>query len=299
MGQALWRLPPARQVMDRLSPLLGDDLFELMTRSDDAELICNRNVHRIVHAHHLGNWFAFQALHGEAVGGVISMSSGTAAALVASGAMSIEDSCAYVRARTAAFEAVCAELKGRYGSVIVIGERSFNHAPLLQRVPGLSVAFRVAPWKTVVAGTHADIAALRKIALEDRAPVQINDVAVEAPYHTPAFSSCKPAIAACVADLEVRAPRIPLFLGASGRRESDPARLKTYLVESADHGEPYCDALQAAYDFGLREFLEVGHDPKTERYVADRLLTPSGTIAGDVVCRGIKTEELPAAAARS
>lgn len=292
MCRPLWSLPPARRLLDRLASLLGQDLLRLTTKAGNAELMLNRNVHRVVHAHHLAHWFAFQELREERIGGVLSMSSGTAAALAASQSMSIEDSCAYVMARTAVFEKVCARLNGRYGSAIVIAADFADPAPLIEMVPGLSVAFRVAPWKSVVAGLHDDIAALRKIAKERRSRVQINDIAVEAPYHTRIFRSCRPALRRCVEQLIIRRPRIPLFLGASGQRETDPGRIRRFLINSADSTEAYCSALQAAYDFGLREFLEVGHDPKTERYVVDRIVDSTGALAPDVRCRSVQTAEM-------
>src|SRR5579883_786694 len=107
MCRELWKNRTAREVLERLKPSLGDDLEYITTEMPDDRLALTFNAQRAIHAHHLGHWFAYRRNHPEPLSGAVGHSMGVVAALVAAGAMTIEDSGLFIRARAQAFSDVC------------------------------------------------------------------------------------------------------------------------------------------------------------------------------------------------
>jgi [acyl-carrier-protein] S-malonyltransferase len=100
-------------------------------------------------------------------------------------------------------------------------------------VPGVSVAL----WNTVGRGTlGGTLAALQAYAAKAQAedwPIKLKILKVEGPYHTAAFENAKAPLRAALAGISVKAPKVPVFMGTSGKAETDPARIRELMVEQA------------------------------------------------------------------
>ena len=87
MCRELWKIPAAREVLERLKPSLGDDLEHITVEMPNPELAKTFNAQRAIHAHHLGNWHAYLAKNPQTeLCGAVGHSMGVVAALVAAGA---------------------------------------------------------------------------------------------------------------------------------------------------------------------------------------------------------------------
>ncbi len=293
MCRELWKLPAARGILERLKPSLGDDLESITTDMPGAELARTFNAQRAIHAHHLGNWFAYQAKNpGTELCGAIGHSMGVVAALVAAGAMSVEDSGAFIRARAQAFSDVCRGFSEPQGMAAVISKSLRDFKDKIAAFPGVALALHNTPGKGTIGGRLADIEAFAAHAKKEAWPMKVLVLKVEGPYHTAAFAPARGALQAAAEKIVVQAPSVPVFMGTSGRAESDPARIKALLVEQADHLERHCDAVLASYAAGCRDYLEVACKPQPVTWLAEQLVDGEGQPLPGVNAVAIKTESL-------
>lgn len=276
MCRELWKNKAARRVLERLKPSVGDDLEAITTDMPDAQLALTFNAQRAIHAHHLGHWFAYKAAYPDLqLGGAIGHSMGIVAALVAAGSLSVEDSGKFIRARAQAFSDVCKTFTTPMGLAAVSTDDFNDVVEAASEFPGLSVALYNTIGRGSVGGTVAILEAFQQKALAEDWPMKMKVLKVEGPYHTAAFAPCKAALTAAVASLDVKAPSAPLFMGTSGKQESDPARIKALMVDQADHVELHLAAVQAAHAAGCKSFLEVSYKPQPVTWLSNQL--PAGS----------------------
>ncbi len=295
MCRELWKLKAAREILERLKPSLGDDLEYVTAEMPEAELKLTFNAQRAIHAHHLGHWFAYKALHPETIlNGAIGHSMGVVAALVAAEALSVEDSGVFMRARAQAFSDVCRTFTDPMGLAAVATDFLPDLEEHIAASPGVSLALHNTIGRGVLGGKAADLEAFAEKAETEGWPVKIRILKVEGPYHTGAFSPCRDALKTAIASAKLQAPKVPVFMGTSGKLESDPERIRELLVAQADSRELHFDAVWAAYDNGCRNFLEVAHKPQPVTWIGDQLQDEDGALMAGTTTTAVRTGDLAA-----
>ncbi|MBI4374870.1 MAG: ACP S-malonyltransferase [Elusimicrobia bacterium] len=293
MCRELWKLKPAREILERLKPSLGEDLEYITTGMPADQLALTFNAQRAIHAHHLGHWFAFKALHPELeLDGAIGHSMGVVAALVAAEAMSVEDSGAFIRARAQAFYDICKGFSEPMGLAAVSTDFLEDAVARIESVPGVSLALHNTIGRGTAGGRMADLEALASKIEQEGWSIKLKILRVEGPYHTAAFSPCKPALAKALERVAIQAPRVPVFMGSSGKAETEPARIRELLVRQADALERHFEAVWAAYDHGCRHFLEVAHKPQPVKWIPDQLQDEDGNVLADTTALALETAQL-------
>lgn len=296
MGIELLKIASARAALERLKPFLGADLSELLTTAPEEALARTANSQRAIHASHVAHWLAYQASHpGARLDGAIGHSMGVVAALVAAGALSVEDSGRFIAARARAFAECCAGFGEPMGLAAVSAEDFNDVAESAAEVPGVSVAL----WNTVgrgtLGGTMAALEAYASKAAAEDWPVKIKLLKVEGPYHTAAFEPAKAPLREALKSIEVRAPKVPVFMGTSGKAETDPARIRELLVEQTTACERHLEAVRAAYAAGCRDFLEVSFKPQPVTWLGEQLVDAAGAKLPGVNAQAVTTAELASA----
>ena len=294
MGVELLKNPAARAVIERLKPSLGADLEALLATTPDAPLALTFNAQRAIHASHVAHWAAYKAGHPEfRLDGAVGHSMGVVAALVAAGAMSIEDSGAFIAARAQAFSDCCRTFSEPMGLAAASAEDFNDVVESAAEIPGVSVAL----WNTVgrgtLGGTMAALEAYAAKAAAEEWPVKVKILKVEGPYHTAAFEGAKDPMRAALDKVAVRAPEVPVFMGTSGKAETDPARIRELLVEQATSCERHLDAVRAAYAAGCRRFVEVSFKPQPVTWLAEQLVDAAGSRFPGFEALAVRTAELP------
>jgi [acyl-carrier-protein] S-malonyltransferase len=272
MGVELLKNPAARAVIERLKPSLGSDLEALLTTMPDAELALTFNAQRAIHASHVAHWLAYKAGRPAlALDGAIGHSMGVVAALVAADALSVEDSGRFIAARAKAFSDCCKAFSEPMGLAAASADDFQDVADSATEVPGVTVAL----WNTATKGTlGGTTAALEAYAAKARAedwPVKVKILKVEGPYHTSAFEPARKVLAEVVKTLELRAPKVPVFMGTSGQAETDPLRIRELLAGQTVACERHLDAVRAAHAAGCRKFVEVSFKPQPVTWLSDQL----------------------------
>ncbi len=272
MGVELLKNAIARSAIARLKPSLGADLESLLTTTPDAELALTFNAQRAIHASHVAHWLAYRAARPALeLNGAIGHSMGVVAALVAAEALSVEDSGVFIAARAKAFSDCCKGFAEPMGLAAVSTDDFNDIVETAQEIPGVSVAL----WNTIGKGTlGGTVAALEAYAEKARAedwPVKVKVLKVEGPYHTSAFEPARKTLAEVVKTLDLKAPKVPVFMGTSGQAETDPARIRELLAGQTVACERHLDAVRAAHAAGCRNFVEVSFKPQPVTWLKDQL----------------------------
>ena len=293
MGVELLKKPAARAVIQRLKPSLGADLETLLTTTPDAELALTYNAQRAIHASHVAHWLAYKAAHPELeLDGALGHSMGVVAALVAAEALSVEDSGVFIAARAKAFSDCCRSFSEPMGLAAVSTDDFNDVVESVGEVPGVSLAL----WNTVgrgtLGGTVSALEAYAAKALAEDWPVKVKILKVEGPYHTAAFEGAKAPMRAALAGIDVKAPKVPVFMGTSGKAEIDPARIRELLVDQAAACERHLDAVRAAYASGCRNFVEVSFKPQPVTWLGEQLVDSEGNRFPDVFGEAVLTSQL-------
>ncbi|UPT75786.1 MAG: acyltransferase domain-containing protein [Elusimicrobiota bacterium] len=282
MGKELLKIPAAKAVIDRLKPSLGADLETLLTTMPDPELALTFNAQRAIHASHLGHWFAYLAKNpGTELNGAVGHSMGVVAALVAAEALTVEDSGRFIAARAKAFSDCCKGFSEPMGLAAAASDDFQDVADSASEVPGVSVALWNTITKGTLGGTAAALEAYAAKAVAEDWPVKVKVLKVEGPYHTAAFAPAKLALQEVVKSLDLKAPKVPVFMGTSGKAETDPARIKELLAEQTVACEKHLEAVRAAHAAGCRTFVEASFKPQPVTWLGDQL--EAGSYAGIAV----------------
>lgn len=293
MGNDLLRLPAAKEALERLKPYLGPDLEQLLTTMGEEDLARTYNAQRAIHACHVANFLAYKAMHPELkLDGAIGHSMGVVAALVAAEALSVEDSGRFILARAQAFADCCKGLPEPMGLAAASTDDFGDVVEAVKEFPSLSIALYNTVGRGTIGGTLAALEAFKAKAQEEDWPVRLKILKVEGPYHTPAFASCVPVLEKALAAIELNAPKIPVFMGTSGKLETDPARIKKLLAEQAASTEWHLQAVRAAYAEGCRTFLETAYKPQPITWLCEQLVAEDGSPLPDVEGVAVRTEDL-------
>lgn len=293
MCTELWRLPAARAVLDRLSPVLGEDLEGITTRMPAEDLSLTYNAQRAIHAHHLGHWFALLEKHpGVTIDGACGHSVGVVAALVAAGSLSVEDSGRFVLERARAFSDVCGSLSEPSGLAALSTENLRDVEDELAAFPRLALALENSRGKGAVGGPISELEAFAAKARAQGWPLRIQILRVQGPYHTAAFDACRQRLKEALDPLAFREPKVPVFMGTSGRAETDPARIRDLLAAQPSSRERYLEAVRASYSAGCRHYLEVSSKPQPIHWLGDQLVDPSGSPLPGVTATAVTTENI-------
>ncbi len=293
MGTELWKNRAARKILERLTPSLGEDLEQITTEMGEEELAKTFNAQRAIHACHLGNWFAYKERHPETkINGSIGHSMGIVAGLVAAEAMSVEDSGKFIRARAQAFAEVCARFDAAQGLAAVAADFLGDWTEKINASPGVSLALHNTIGRGTIGGKLADLEAFAAKVEAEGWPLRLKLLKVEGPYHTKAFAPAREALTQALSGIDLKAPKVPVFMGTSGKREEDPARIRELLIAQTDSPELHFDAVWAAYDHGCRRFLEIAYKPQPVTWLGDQLQNEDGALMPGAEGLAVRTAEL-------
>lgn len=270
MGNYLWKNADAKALLDRLRGEMGIDLEFLTTRMEEDELQKTYNTQRAIHAHHLGNWFAYRVAHPETeIGAVAGHSMGIVAALVVAESLTVEDSARLIFRRAKIFSETCQQLGEDWGLLSAQTENLQDLIDELPQVPGVELALHNAPSKGVLGGKIENLEKLQALAKAEEWPVRFRLLKVEGPYHTKAFQICEASWREAIKEIPIAAPRLDVFMGTSGKLETDPERIRELLAQQPFVTEQYCQSVQQAVIAGYREFIEVAHAPQVIHLVKE------------------------------
>jgi [acyl-carrier-protein] S-malonyltransferase len=176
---------------------------------------------------------------------------GEIAALVAAGALGVEDGLRLVVARGRLMERA-AEANGA-GGMLAVQTTDRAGVGALAAASGLVVANENAPQQVVLSGPAESLERVER-ALRDSG-VRTKRLAIRGAFHTPAMAAAVPRFRELLDGVGVREPRVPVFSGVTAAEFDDVRRR---LAQALTQPVRWLSVVRALRNRGVTRFVETG-----------------------------------------
>ena len=261
MGQALAaNYPVAKAVFDEVDDALGQDLSGLIWEGDIETLTLTANAQPALMATSLAALLALQAegMALDTASFVAGHSLGEYSALAAAGAISIADTARLLRIRgTAMQEAVPVGV----GAMAAILGMDFAAVTALAEAAAQGDVCQAAndndPGQVVVSGHRAAVERALDLAKEAGAKRAVL-LPVSAPFHCALMQPAAERMALALAEVDIAAPALPLVSNVLASAVSDPAMIRSLLVEQVTGAVRWRESVMYLASEGVTEVWEIG-----------------------------------------
>jgi [acyl-carrier-protein] S-malonyltransferase len=182
---------------------------------------------------------------------------GEYSALVAGGALSLEDAVRLVRARGKSMQEAVPPGTGAMSAIMGI-EPARLEALCAQAAQGevVSPANFNAPGQIVVAGHAGAVGRLAELVTAEKG--RVIPLKVSAPFHCALMAPAARAVEAELALIAVKPPRFPVVANFDARANVDPMRTKDLLVRQVDGAVRWDETVRLMAAEGVTHALEIG-----------------------------------------
>ena len=261
MGQALAaNYPVAKAVFDEVDDALGQDLSGLIWEGDIGTLTLTANAQPALMATSLAALRALQAegMALDTASFIAGHSLGEYSALAAAGAISIADTARLLRTRgTAMQEAVPVGV----GAMAAILGMDFAAVTALAEAASQGDVCQAAndndPGQVVVSGHRAAVERALDLAKEAGAKRAVL-LPVSAPFHCALMQPATERMALALAEVDIAAPALPLVSNVLASAVSDPAMIRSLLVEQVTGVVRWRESVMYLASEGVTEIWEIG-----------------------------------------
>lgn len=261
MGKALAdAYPAAKAIFDEVDDALGESLSSLIWDGDIETLTLTKNAQPALMATSLA---AMRALEAEGVSitaadYVAGHSLGEYSALAAAGAISVADTARLLRTRgTAMQEAVPVGV----GAMAALLGLDFEAATAVAEEAAQGQVCQAAndndPSQVVVSGHKEAVERALTIAKEKGAKRALL-LPVSAPFHCALMKPAADVMAEALDDVQINAPSVPVVANVRAAAVTDPAMIRSLLVEQVTGSVRWRESVLWMADQGVTEAWEIG-----------------------------------------
>jgi [acyl-carrier-protein] S-malonyltransferase len=250
--------PAAGQVFERADKALGEKLSTLCFEGPEETLTLTRNTQPAIVTTSLALLAALRARTNvfppvSAAG----HSLGEYSALVASGALSLEDAVRIVRLRGEAMQEAVPAGAGAMAAVMGLAPEALG-AVCNEAAQGevVSPANYNAPGQIVIAGHAAAVQRAGKLVAE-RGGKAI-PLKVSAPFHCSLMAPAAQKLAARLETVAIAPLAFPVVANVDATPNGEPGRVKELLVRQVDHPVRWEETVRGMADAGVTHILEIG-----------------------------------------
>jgi [acyl-carrier-protein] S-malonyltransferase len=251
--------PAARAVFARVDAALGEPLSRVILEGPEAELTITTQAQPAI----LATSCAILAAIREHVPKLpapafaAGHSLGEYSALVAAGAMALDDAVRLVRARGRAMQDAVPPGTGAMSAIMGI-ESARLEVLCAEAARGevVSPANFNAPGQIVIAGHAGAVARVGELVAAEKG--RAIPLKVSAPFHCALMAPAARVLESELARVAVLDPRIPVIANFDARPNSDAARVKELLVRQVDGVVRWEDSVRAMAAGGVTHALEIG-----------------------------------------
>jgi [acyl-carrier-protein] S-malonyltransferase len=249
----------AREIFERADEALGYSISRLCFEGPAEELMLTKNGQPAILTMSIAALEGLKEAHPglPAPDCVAGHSLGEYSALVAAGALSLEDAVRVVRARGEAMQE--AVPTGQGGMAAIMGGDA-EAVELLCRDAAqgdvLSPANFNAPGQIVIAGTNAALA--RALDLAKERSLKAIALKVSAPFHCALMAPAADCVRAELSKLTILEPNVPVFANIDAKPTRDPKRIAELLVRQVEGAVLWDRSIQAMCQRGVSRALEIG-----------------------------------------
>lgn len=243
-----------REVLERASAALGRDVVEGCR--DEAALARTDFVQPALLALGVA---AFRVLEAEGCTPVAAAghSLGEFAALVAAGALGLEEALGVVLVRGRAMAEAGAARPGAMSALLGVGpERAAELCELARGEDVLVVANENSPQQVVLSGSVRAVERAEALAAERR--IRAVRLKVAGAFHSPLMEPAVSPLAEALGRVTLRAPRFPIAENVTGELTSDPEELRGLLERQVISPVRWSRCVEALAAIGADTFVEAG-----------------------------------------
>ena len=261
MGRALAEAyPVARAVFDEVDAALGEKLSTLIWEGDQDTLTLTQNAQPALMATSIA---AMRALEAEEIAVtsaayVAGHSLGEYSALCAAGSLSLADTARLLRLRGQAMQQAVPVGVGAMAALLGL---DFETARAVAEEAAEGEVCQAAndndPAQVVVSGHKAAVERAVEIAKAKGARRALL-LPVSAPFHCALMEPAARAMAEALDDVEIHAPAVPLVANVRAEAVSDPALIRSLLVEQVTGSVRWRESVAWMAAKGVTEFWEIG-----------------------------------------
>lgn len=262
MGAELARSHASAQaVFDEVDAALGQGLSQIMFRGPIETLTLTENAQPALMAVSLA---ALRVLEerglrlAERVKFVAGHSLGEYSALAAAGALSVADAARLLRTRGRAMQEAVPVGNGAMAALLGVG-REVAERLAAEAAQGevCQVANDNEPTQAVISGTKGAIERAAQLA-KAHGVRRFMPLNVSAPFHCALMRPAADAMAAALAQAEIRRPQVPLVANVLAAPISDPQAIKARLVEQVTGAVRWRESVAAMAAEGVTDIYEIG-----------------------------------------
>ena len=275
---APWREHPAWKIVEEAEAALGEPLAPLLLDAPAEQLARTRDAQLAVLCTSLVAWEAVSPLLGDVVA-FAGHSLGQVTALIASGAVDLNDGVRFAARRAELTQAAADAQPGRMaallGADLAQADGACATAP-----EACWIANDNAPGQIVIAGTPAgiDAATTRAKELGVRRATALN---VGGAFHTPLMASARAGLVDALHDVAFAAPGAPVVSNHDGVAYDDGDGWRQRLADHVVVPVRWRTSMETLAAMGASTFVEVGHGAMiagvAKRTVPDVTVRPCGT----------------------
>ncbi|MGR3499364.1 MAG: ACP S-malonyltransferase [Limimaricola soesokkakensis] len=261
MGRALAEAyPAARDVFDEVDAALGEKLSTLIFEGEIENLTLTRNAQPALMATSIA---AMEALKSEGIGVtdaayVAGHSLGEYSALCAAGALRLDDTARLLRLRGEAMQDAVPVGEGAMAALLGLDLAAAREvAEAAAQGETCQAANDNDPSQVVISGSRAAVERALDIAKEKGAKRAIL-LPVSAPFHCALMAPAARAMAEALESVDIREPAVPLVANVRADAVSDPALIRTLLVEQVTGAVRWRESVEFMAAQGVTAFWEVG-----------------------------------------
>lgn len=261
MGKALAdAYPEAKAIFDEVDDALGEKLSGLIWEGEQDVLTLTQNAQPALMATSLA---AMKALEAEGVtiaaaSCVAGHSLGEYSALAAAGALSVGDTARLLRTRGEAMQAAVPVGEGAMAAILGLDFAAVQEvAEAAAQGDVCQAANDNDPTQVVVSGAKAAVERAAELAKEKGARRAVM-LPVSAPFHCALMQPAADVMAEALANVEIKAPAVPVIANVRAAAVSDPGEIRQLLVEQVTGSVRWRKSVQMMAGDGVTEFWEIG-----------------------------------------
>lgn len=249
--------PEARAVFEEADDALGFELSRLCWEGPEEELKRTENAQPALLAHGVAAARVLVARGVEPVAAA-GHSLGEFSAHVAAGSLEFADAVRLVRVRGEAMAEAGRERQGSMAAVIGMQEADVER--LCEEAGAgetLVPANYNSPGQIVISGATDAVRRAVGMAKERGARIAI-ELQVSGAFHSPLMAPAVEPLAAALAEVAVRSPRIPVVANVDASPVGGPDEIRRRLIDQVTGAVRWTDCVLALRDLGARRFIEPG-----------------------------------------
>ncbi len=259
--------PAAKEVFERADAALGEPLSKLILEGPEADLTLTANAQPAIVTTSIAALAAIREKYPElgAPRFAAGHSLGEYSALVAAGALTLEDAVRIVRARGRAMQDAVPPGVGAMAAIM--GMEADRLEALCKEVEAekdesgaalgvVSCANFNAPGQIVIAGAAKAVARVSVRAAEEKG--KAIPLKVSAPFHCALMKPAGSVVAEQLEKVDVKPLAFPVVANVDARPNTDPARVKELLVRQVDGAVRWEQAVRLMHLEGITHAIEIG-----------------------------------------